>query len=280
MAASIAANAPLGIQVTKEAGRTYTAAGEAAAIAAIPPLRQMWVGTHVAKPEPTFVHRGGDPMKPAQAVTASSLGVLDQVTKPFALPADAPDDVRRTALAEWITRDNPLPPRVLANRIWQGHFGTGLVETPSDFGLMGAPPSHPELLDYLADEFVKGGWRLKSLHRLILLSAAYRQSSVNDASLRADPENRFYARFKLRRLDAETLRDSMLAMTGSLVQTSYGPPSGIGRDPQGRVITGIDKQRVGQVAAEIREFRGPEPYKGKGVKYAGEYIFRKEGKKK
>ncbi|MFM7605506.1 MAG: DUF1553 domain-containing protein, partial [Prosthecobacter sp.] len=132
----------------------------------------------------------------------------------------------------------------LVNRFWMHHMGRGLVNTPGDFGRQGELPSHPELLDYLADEFVKGGWKLKPLHRLIVLSAAYRQSSVHEASLRADPENRFYARFKIRRLDAETLRDSMLAMTGSLVQTSYGPPSGIGRDPQGRVITGIDKGTI------------------------------------
>ena len=100
------------------------------------------------------------------------------------------------------------------------------------------------MLDYLADEFVKSGWKLKSLHRLIMLSAAYRQSAVNDASLRVDPENKLYARYKMQRLDAETLRDSILATTGSLIQASFGPPSGIGRDASGRVIVGIDKGTI------------------------------------
>jgi Protein of unknown function (DUF1553) len=91
---------------------------------------------------------------------------------------------------------------------------------------------------------VKSGWKLKSLHRLIMLSTSYRQSAVNDASLRADPENKLYARYKMQRLDAETLRDSILATTGSLIQASFGPPSGIGRDASGRVIVGIDKGTI------------------------------------
>jgi mono/diheme cytochrome c family protein len=205
--------------VTKELARLD------AAIAAIPPLRQMWVGTHVAKPEPTFVHRGGDPMKPAQAVTASSLGVLDQVTKPFVLPADAPEEARRVALADWITRDNPLPPRVLANRIWQGHFGTGIVDTPSDFGFLGSQPTHPELLDFLANRLLAHGWKLKPLHREIMLSRTYLQSSAHRIDgAKADKDARLLWRFPPRRLQAEEIRDTLLAVSGKLRLEPAGGP--------------------------------------------------------
>jgi hypothetical protein len=205
--------------VTKELARLD------AAIAAIPPLRQMWVGTHVTKPEPTFVHRGGDPMKPAQAVTASSLGVLDQVTKPFVLPADAPDDARRTALADWITRDNPLPPRVLANRVWQGHFGTGLVDTPSDFGFLGSQPTHPELLEFLASRLLAHDWKLKPLHREIMLSRTYLQSSAHRIDgAKTDKDARLLWRFPPRRLQAEEIRDTLLAVSGKLRLEPAGGP--------------------------------------------------------
>ncbi|HBJ83075.1 MAG TPA: hypothetical protein DDZ88_04210 [Verrucomicrobiales bacterium] len=189
----------------------------------------------------------GDHDQPKQVVQPGELGILaSPQIEPFKpVPVSSGSSGRRLAYAQWLTSGkHPLVSRVLVNRFWLNHMGRGIVNTPGDFGRQGELPTHPELLDYLADEFVKSGWKLKSLHRLILLSSAYRQSSVNDASLRADPENRFYARFKMRRLDAETLRDSMLATTGTLVNASYGPPSGIGRDPQGRVITGIDKGTI------------------------------------
>ncbi len=189
----------------------------------------------------------GDHDQPKQEVKPGELGILAQPQiEPFKpVPVSSGSSGRRLAYAQWLTSGkHPLVARVLVNRFWLNHMGRGIVNTPGDFGRQGELPTHPELLDYLADEFVKSGWKLKSLHRLIMLSSTYRQSSVNDASLRADPENRFYARFKMRRLDAETLRDSMLATTGTLVQASYGPPSGIGRDPQGRVITGIDKGTI------------------------------------
>ncbi len=189
----------------------------------------------------------GDHEQPKQALTPGELGVLaSPQIEPFKpVKVSSGSSGRRLAYAQWLTSgQHPLTARVLVNRFWLNHMGRGIVNTPGDFGHQGELPSHPELLDYLADEFVKGGWKLKPLHRLIMLSAAYRQSSVNEASMSADPENRFYARFKLRRIDAETLRDSLLATTGTLVQASYGPPSGIGRDPQGRVITGIDKGTI------------------------------------
>jgi cytochrome c553 len=199
------------------------------------------------KPQASHLFNRGDHEQPKQLLEPGEISILAQPEiepfKPAAVSSGSSG--RRLAYAQWLTNGkHPLVARTLVNRFWLNHMGRGIVNTPGDFGRLGELPTHPELLDYLADEFVKSGWKLKSLHRLILLSSTYRQSSVNDAALRADPENRFYARFKLHRLDAETLRDSMLAITGSLVQTSYGPPSGIGRDPQGRVITGIDKSTI------------------------------------
>ena len=195
----------------------------------------------------TKLFNRGDHDQPKQEVTPGELSILaSPQIEPFKpVPVSSGSTGRRLAYAQWLTSGkHPLTARVLVNRFWLNHMGRGIVNTPGDFGRQGELPTHPELLDYLADEFVKSGWKLKSLHRLILLSNAYRQSSVNDTSLQADPDNKLYARFKLRRIDAETLRDSMLAATGTLVQSSYGPPSGIGRDPQGRVVTGIDKGTI------------------------------------
>jgi hypothetical protein len=138
-----------------------------------------------------------------------------------------------------------LSARVLVNRFWLEHFGRGLVNSPGDFGAQGERPTHPELLDWLASEFMANGWKLKPLHRLIMTSTAYRQSSRNDASLRNDPDNRLYGRMKLRRVDAESLRDSMLAVSGKLNEERFGPPMPIARDEAGRVLTGEQKTNGG-----------------------------------
>jgi len=136
------------------------------------------------------------------------------------LPKDATGS-GRLQLAEWITRpSNPLTARVFVNRVWQWHFGRGLVATPSDFGTRGDPPSHPELLDWLTTRFVKSGWSVKQLHRLILRSRVYQLASTADpAALRADPENRWLSHFPRRVLDAESIRDAMLAVSGRLDRT-------------------------------------------------------------
>jgi hypothetical protein len=192
-------------------------------LSAVPKLREVWVGKH-STPEPTSVHKGGDPMKPGVAVVPSSLSVLDRVTKPYSLPGDASEGDRRVALAQWIVAsDNPLTPRVLANRIWHYHFGTGIVDTPSDFGFMGSRPTHPELLDYLAQRLMAGGWKLKPLHREILLSRAYQQSaSTNPDALRLDKEARQLWRFPPRRLRAEEVRDTLLTVAGQLQTEPMG----------------------------------------------------------
>jgi hypothetical protein len=132
---------------------------------------------------------------------------------------------RRTALADWIaSADNPLTARVLVNRLWERHFGQGLVATVSDFGKAGQRPSHPELLDYLASRFVSQGWSIKRLEREILLSSTYRQSSAERPdALAVDPQNRLLANFPRRRLEAEQIRDSLLAAAGLLNEKIGGP---------------------------------------------------------
>jgi mono/diheme cytochrome c family protein len=198
-----------------------------AAIARVPKLPEIWAGKFAQSKEKTFLFRGGDPMKPVNEVTAASLDVLDGVTKPYQLSADAPEGERRLALARWIVgTENPLTPRVLANRVWHYHFGTGIVDTPSDFGYLGSKPTHPELLDYLAAKLVANGWKLKALHREILLSRTYRQSSSasSNPGMRVDGASRLLWRFPPRRLAAEEVRDTMLAVTGSLRLDPMGGP--------------------------------------------------------
>ena len=141
------------------------------------------------------------------------------------LPSDAPSSGKRLALARWMFQpDNPLAVRVIANRIWQHHFGRGIVPTPNDFGKLGEPPSHPQLLDWLACEIRDGGWRLKHIHKQIMLSSTWRMSSRSTGNAAAhDPSNHLFWRFDMRRLSAEEVRDSILAVTGELNLKQGGP---------------------------------------------------------
>ena len=132
---------------------------------------------------------------------------------------------RRALLAHWITApENPLTARVFANRVWQWHFGKGLVRTPNDFGLQGEPPTHPELLDFLARELIDNGWSLKHLHRLIMSSSTYAMASTTTpAAARQDPDHRLLTRFPRRRLEAETIWDNLHAASGTLNREMFGP---------------------------------------------------------
>jgi hypothetical protein len=140
--------------------------------------------------------------------------------------ARVPAGGRRAVLARWLTSaKNPLTARVLVNRVWAWHFGQGIVRTPSDFGTQGEPPTHPELLDWLARDFIEHGWSLKHLHRLILLSSTYQmQSLASGRGLKVDAENRLLWHFPRRRLEGETIRDSLLACSGTLNGKQFGPP--------------------------------------------------------
>ncbi len=131
----------------------------------------------------------------------------------------------RADLARWLAdAKNPLPARVMANRIWQGHFLTGIVRSSTNFGALGTPPSHPDLLDYLAAEFIESGWSIKALHRLIMLSSAYQQASLADPQTRAmDSDNELFSRMPRRRMETEVLRDTLLAANGTLDRTLGGP---------------------------------------------------------
>ncbi|MFO0950141.1 MAG: PSD1 and planctomycete cytochrome C domain-containing protein [Isosphaeraceae bacterium] len=157
------------------------------------------------------------------------LGPLVKRRLPRFLAGEAQAPIRegsgRKELARWVaSAENPLTPRVIVNRVWQWHFGEGLVRTPNNFGMLSEPPSHPDLLDWLAARFVADGWSLKALHRRIMLSAAYRRSSVVDhEAISRDPENRWLGRFTPRRLDAEEVRDAILSVSGRLDRTPRGP---------------------------------------------------------
>ena len=131
----------------------------------------------------------------------------------------------RKELANWVaSNDNPLTARVIVNRIWQWHFGEGIVRTPSNFGRLGEPPTHPELLDWLASKFMQEGWSIKSLHRRIMLSATYQQTShVARDMASLDPENRWLGRFSTKRMDAEAIRDAVLFVSGELNSSVGGP---------------------------------------------------------
>ena len=141
----------------------------------------------------------------------------------------------RLDLAQWLIRsENPLTAKVMVNRIWQQHFGTGLVASPSDYGIKGVPPTHPELLDWLALEFVNSGWSIKHIHRQIVLSSTYRQTSKNEnmAGLKADPDNKYLWRMNRKRMDAEILRDSMIFVGGQMNQKFHGPMIKIPLEPE------------------------------------------------
>ncbi len=196
------------------------------------------------QPAPTKVLLRGDVKKPGDVVTPGALTQFTALPGDFGLAPDAPEAERRRRFADWLADSrNPLPARVMVNRVWQFHFGQGLVTTPSDFGLSGARPSHPELLDWLASEFIASGWSVKALHRLILTSATYQQASgsakseagsrkngaavipTSDFALPTskDADNTLLWRFTPRRLEAEAVRDAMLAVSGQLNPQLGGP---------------------------------------------------------
>ncbi|MCA9139891.1 MAG: PSD1 domain-containing protein, partial [Planctomycetales bacterium] len=179
-----------------------------------------WTDTAI-KPEPLFALKNGERQHPLHEVVPATLSLLPELEMELASPGpDATTTTRRLQLAKWIVDPrNPITPRVLVNRLWQHHFGQGIVRTPNNFGFLCDPPTHPELLDWLAAEFVSGGWKIKRLHKMILMSATWQQASVHprqDEYHSVDAGNRYIWRANRRRLDAETLRDAMLYCAGEL----------------------------------------------------------------
>jgi hypothetical protein len=186
----------------------------------------------------TFILKRGELRNPGEEVHAGWPTILSPGLRPEPAPITPPSPRstgRRAALAEWIASpSHPLTARVIVNRLWQHHFGRGIVGTPNDFGVRGERPTHPELLDWLATELVAQGWSLKQMHRLMLLSATYQQATLNGDAAKLDPRNVLLGRMNRLRLEGEIIRDSLLAVSGRLNRKMAGPsvfpalPPGIG----------------------------------------------------
>ncbi len=207
-------------------------------------IRALW---DFGRPSPTYILRRGEHDKPGDLVGPGVPSVLTDGRTPFVVeppfPNGTPKTGRRLAFARWLTGpDHPLTARVMMNRIWYHHFGTGIVKDLENFGIKGERPSHPQLLDFLAIEFIRRGWSIKEMHRLIMNSRTYRQSSrVTDERREIDPDNRLLSRMPLRRLDAEALRDSLLFVAGKLNDRPGGLPDTVSVDRDGLVSVNPDE---------------------------------------
>ena len=192
---------------------------------ALPKLPSAYIGHFKEPEEPTRLLKRGNPMNKGEVIASGSLSAFKSLLPEYRLDPRAPEGARRLMLAQWISDNrNSLTARVLANRLWHYHFGSGFVDTPSDFGFNGSPPTHPMLLDWLARRIHHHGWRLKPLHREIMLSATYQQASFNNQEfIRVDNESRLLWRFPPRRLEAEEIRDAILAVSGKLNLEMGGP---------------------------------------------------------
>jgi hypothetical protein len=193
---------------------------------------------------PTYVFRRGNLTTPGAEVQPGVFAVLTDPRNPTLLPTASPGaktSGRRTLWVRWLTSpDHPLTSRVFVNRVWQRYFGEGIVSTSDNFGRLGARPTHPELLDWLATEFVRGGWKMKDLHRLIVTSSVYRQSAAFQSGPAAvDPGNQLLWRMRLRRLESEAIRDAVLFVSGQLDRTIGGPPVPIEPRPDGMVVVPV-----------------------------------------
>ncbi len=204
-----------------------------------PSIRALWSR---GDPSPTFLLTRGNYLTPGVEVEPGVPTVLASGSASFVIEPprhDAKATGRRLALARWLTQpEHPLTARVFVNRLWKHHFGIGIVSTLSNFGKTGSPPTHPELLDWLAYELVRQDWSQKEIHRLILTSTTYRQSSLTSQDrLESDPDNRWLSRMPLRRLEAEVFRDSLLYVAGRLDLSAFGPPDGVEVRDDGLVLS-------------------------------------------
>ncbi|HEV3339033.1 MAG TPA: DUF1553 domain-containing protein [Pirellulales bacterium] len=232
------------LRATKAADDLKRYSDRAAAIRAkIQPEQFVRALTEVpGQASPTFVFRRGDFQQPKEQVPPGDLTILAGATTTEILLDDPnlPTSGRRLAFARHLTDGrHPLVARAIVNRVWLHHFGRGLVATPGDFGALGERPTHPELLDWLAAEFVARGWRMKELHRLIVGSTAYRRSSRRgEKSDALDPDNRFYSRMSIRRLESEVVRDAILSIAGLRQDGMFGPPVPVMEDEVGQIVIG------------------------------------------
>ena len=189
----------------------------------------------------TFLFIRGDHNQPGEQMQPAELTVLRQADREIQSDDPRlPTTGRRLAYARTLTSgDHPLLARVLVNRVWMHHFGRGIVATPGDFGILGAKPTHPQLLDWLATELIDCGWDLKRMHRMIMLSETYQQSSSRTARHdELDPDNLWYARASVRRLESESIRDSMLSVSGRILNQLHGPPVPVREDAVGQIVLG------------------------------------------
>ncbi len=197
----------------------------------------------------TFVFARGNHSNPTEKVVPAALSI-PSANNPVEIPVNdekLSTTGRRLAYANYLTNGrHPLLARVLVNRFWLHHFGNGIVATPSDFGMLGDPPSHPELLDWLATQFMANGWSLKTFHRLVMTSTAYRQALRVIPPDGTDPDNRLLSGMSLRRLEAETIRDSMLAVSGKLNSKRFGEPVPVMADKVGQFVLGIENLSAGR----------------------------------
>ena len=209
-----------------------------------PKIQALW---DRGEPSPTYIYRRGDPLNPGRLVGPGVPSVLTDGKTPFPVKPPWPNAKktgRRLAFARWVTDLNhPLTSRVMVNRLWQHHFGKGIVKSLDNFGKNGVPPTHPELLDWLAQEFVQKKWSMKAMHRLMMTSAAYRQtSSVTPDLEKTDPDNAWYSRMPLVRLDAEALYDTLLFVSGRLDENRFGPADAVKARPDG-LVTPVGTER-------------------------------------
>jgi hypothetical protein len=241
-------NSIAGLSADRQARRTALLEQQARLrerLATLQSSSQIYAGTF-SEPGLTHVLLRGDPMRKGEEVKPAALAAIPVAVS---LNRQSSERERRIALARWIADPrNPLPARVMVNRAWHYHFGQGIVATPSDFGFNGDRPSHPELLDWLAAEYIRTGWRLKPLHRLMMLSSTYRQASrANPRGLTADQQNRLLWRMTPRRLEAEAVRDAILSASGKLDLRMGGPGYSLWEKNTNYVVVFKAKDELGPV---------------------------------
>jgi mono/diheme cytochrome c family protein len=225
-----------------------------------PAIHALW---DRGQPSPTYIYRRGNPQNPGRLVGPGVPSVLTDGKTPFEVTAPWPGAAttgRRLAFARWLTRpDHPLTARVAVNRLWKHHFGRGIVKTLGNFGKAGAAPTHPELLNWLAREFVSRGWSVKALHRLMMTSATYRQSSaVTPDRAAVDPDNSLLSRMPLTRLDAEALYDALLMVAGRLNEARFGPGDPVEARKDG-LVTPVGNENGWRRAVYVRQSRKQLP---------------------